>query len=291
MVPLTKIIAYADERGLDGRAKYFLMGGLLGSPPDWKYVSSQWQQIVDRFGVPEFHSNHFFGGKEPYHSWDGSQRDSLLDSLLSVLCNSRIAPVGCAIHSEDFMRLSIEERRILSGAYVKTRLTLRRPITTLPFETKIRRSLESPDAEKQVYRAGFRFFLGAVAFKAPPHCSIMIVLDRNEELSPGALEYFQKRRKGHKYPRGQTLESLTFVNSTNEPAIQAADLYTHVAARKLNGYSMDPRRKRAWEALCKENSPHLMNYRDLRRLLDPIEQWNRQFNIDWGFPPEHESAF
>ena len=163
--------------------------------------------------------------------------------------------------------------------------------TSQHFETGIGRKLEGPDAEKQVYRVGFKYFLGAVVSKVPPGCSIEVFLDKTEEFAPGAFEYFKERRKGYKYPDGQTLQSLDFVDSAKEPAIQAADLYAHVAARQLNGHQKDPRRQRVWKALCEENTPHLMDYQSFRQQLDPIEQWDRQFNIDWGFPPDHESAF
>ena len=151
---MTRIIAYGDESGLDEKAEYFLMGGILGTPLDWQTARSEWQQVLCQFKVRKFHSNDFFGGKGQYRDWGGSQRDSLLDSLLSVLCSSIVTPIGCAIHIGDFLGLSTEERRILSGAYNKTRLTLRRRDTSQPFEARIERKLEGPDAEKQVYRVG-----------------------------------------------------------------------------------------------------------------------------------------
>ena len=239
-VPVTRIIAYGDESGLDGEAEYFLMGGFVGTPQDWQTARSEWQQVLRQFGVPEFHSNDFFGGKGQYRGWEGSHRDSLLDSLLSVLGSSRVIPLGCAIHRRDFLGLTRRDRRVLSGAYNRSRLTLRRRDTSQPFEARIERTLEGPDAEKQVYRVGFKYFLGAVASKSPPSCSIEVVLDRHEKLASGASEYFEERRRGYKYPDGQTLQSLTFVDSANEPAIQAADLYAHVAARQLNGHPKDP---------------------------------------------------
>ena len=125
-----------------------------------------------QFGVPEFHSNDFFGGKGQYRGWEGSHRDSLLDSLLSVLGSSRVIPLGCAIHRRDFLGLTRKERRVLSGAYNRSRLTLRRGDTSQPFEARIERKLEGPDAEKQAYRVGFKYFLGAVASKSPPSCGI-----------------------------------------------------------------------------------------------------------------------
>ena len=62
-VPVTRIITYGDESGLDEKAEYFLMGGFVGTPLDWKTVRSEWQQVLRQFGVPEFHSADFFGGK------------------------------------------------------------------------------------------------------------------------------------------------------------------------------------------------------------------------------------
>ena len=64
-----------------------------------------------------------------------------------------------------------------------------------------------------------------------------------------------------------------------------------VAARQLNGNQEDVRRQRAWEALRGENSLHLMNHQSFGQQLDSIKQWDRQFNIDWGFQLDHESAF
>ncbi len=289
-VPVTQIIAYGDESGLDEKAEYFLMGGFVGTPLDWQTVRTEWQQVLRQFGVPEFHSADFFGGKGQYRYWEGRHRDSLLDSLLSVLGNSSVIPLGCAITMSEFLELTSNERRLLSGAHMKLRLSLRRRDTSQLFETGIGRKLEGPDAEKQVYRVGFRYFLAAVAYKSPPSCSIEVFLDKNEEFAPGAFEYFTERKKGHKYPGGRKLQSLDFVDSAKEPAIQAADLYAHVVARQLNGHPKDPRRQRVWEALCEGHPPHLMNYQTFRQQLDPFEQWDRQFNIDWGFPPDHESA-
>ena len=37
-------------------------------------------------------------------------------------------------------------------------------------------------------------------------------------------------------------------------------------------------------------SPRVMDGQIFRQQLNPIERWDRQFNIDWGFPPDHESA-
>ena len=140
-VPVTLIITYGDESGLDEKAEYFLMGGFVGTLLDWKTVRSEWQQVLRQFGVPEFHSADFFGGKGQYRYWEGSHRDSLLDSLLSVLGNSRVIPLGCAIRIRDFLELTSKERRVLSGAYIKSRLTLRRRDTSQPFETGIGRKL------------------------------------------------------------------------------------------------------------------------------------------------------
>ncbi len=288
---MTQVIVYGDESGLDEKATYFLMGGFLGTSLDWQTARSEWAQVLGHFGVTEFHSNEFFGGKGQYRGWDRRQRDSLLEALLNVLRSSRVTAMGCAIHIEDYKGLTNKERRVLSGASIKTHLTLKRPGTSQPFETRIERNLVGPDAEMQVYRVGFKYFLGAVAEKAPPSCSIDVILDRHERLASGVREYFNERRRGHTYPGGRSLQSLTFIDSAHDQAIQASDLYTYVAARQLNGHPMEPRHRRAWEALCKENGPFLMNRQQFSQQLDPLAQWNRQFNVDWGFPPDHQSAF
>ena len=267
------------------------MGGFLGTSPDWQTAKSEWAQVLDHYEVTEFHSNEFFGGKGQYRDWDRTKRDSLLEALLNVLGSSCVTAMGCAIHIGDYKGLTTQERRVLSGASIKTHLTLKRPGTSQPFETKIERNLVGPDAETQVYRTGFKYFLAAVAKKAPPSCSIHLVLDRHEKFASGVKEYFNERRKGHTYPDGRSLQSLTFIDSAQDQAIQASDLYTYLAARQLNGHPMDPRHQRAWEALCKENGPFLMNHQHFSQQLDPLAQWNRQFNIDWGFSPDDESAF
>ena len=290
-IPDPRLLVYGDESGLDERAAYFLMGGLLGAPLDWQKTRSEWRKVLRRFGVRSFHSNDFFGSRGQYRDWAESRRDSFLDSLLNVLSGNRVTPLGCAIHIGDYRGLTNNERRILSGAHSKTRLTLRRTDTNQPSVTRIERNIEGPDAQSQVYRTGFNYFLGAVVFKSPAGRSIDVVLDRHETFATGASDYFRKRREGCSYPEGQTLWGLDFVASADEPAIQAADLYVHIAARKLNGYHLGARRQRAWKALCTENEPFIMDFLSFKQQLDPIEQWDRQFNIDWGFPPEHESAF
>ncbi len=288
---MARIIAYGDESGLDEKASYFLMGGFMGTPLDWCTTKSQWREALSRFGVPEFHSVDFFNPHENFFFLTASERDSLLDSLLRILGSGRVTPIGCAIHKNDFLELAKGERRILSGAQVKTRLRLRRHDATQLFGTRMKSWLEGPDAEKQVYRVGFNYYLNAVAYNSPPNSSVELSLDRHENLSSGARGYFEQRRKGRMYSGGQVLRCLEFVDSANEPAVQAADLYVHVASRQLNKHRMDSRRKRAWEALCDKSGPYVIDCQTLRKDLDLVVQPVRQFSADWGFPPDHEATF
>ena len=55
-----ELFAYGDESGLHKNPRYCLMCGFIASPRQWKIFNKSWKNVLDQFGISDFHSTEFF---------------------------------------------------------------------------------------------------------------------------------------------------------------------------------------------------------------------------------------
>jgi hypothetical protein len=116
---------YFDESGIHEGAPFCVVAGYYGDRAQWEKFEGAWKTALAQENVAEFHAKVFFGPAPPksrYYGWDYSRRESFLSGLLDVIVESEINPIGASLVIEDWNRLSLDERRFMTGARYSMKL-------------------------------------------------------------------------------------------------------------------------------------------------------------------------
>lgn len=110
---------YFDESGIHDGAPVCIVAGYYAERSSWKKYESSWKKILRREGIKEFHAKVFFGpapeGSE-YLGWSSTRRRYFIEDLLETIIANKLHPVGSAVVMDDWKRLSLEQRKYLTGA-------------------------------------------------------------------------------------------------------------------------------------------------------------------------------
>jgi Protein of unknown function (DUF3800) len=113
--------AYFDESGIHGDSSICVVAGFaLSASRAWS-LSTDWQNsLLFKYRIPYFHAKEFAQRRGPFEGWSNNKiRDFSIDAIgiinisLSTLKSEAI--IAAALTSKDFMQLSIDERRWLTG--------------------------------------------------------------------------------------------------------------------------------------------------------------------------------
>ena len=246
--------AYADDSGTHRDSVCSVVAGYIGSPRQWKGMRRDWRQALG--DIQEFHATDFFqperwrSTKSPYHGWSDHRADSFLGSLLSVINQYGIIPIGGAVLTEAFFSYTAEDRVWLTGANL---ITMARMHEGEPeVIDKLAKHEGSPERPYFIIFPGFLVeALRITSKKEKPR--IHFYFDRQKDAEAHAKEAFDRFKERTSMPEKENLATITYAESVDEEGLQAADLYAYVWYRKLMN-TMNPRLERARRELSKKKS-------------------------------------
>jgi hypothetical protein len=217
LVAVLDLYAYADDSGLHGNASYCLLAGYIASPRQWSLFSHEWQAILKDFGVSDFHAKGFFSpvarrAHDVYRTWDNDKAEQFISRLTKVINEHRLYPLGCAVNVPDFFTFTIGERRFLTGGIWNAKKGV--------FKTT-----GKPSAP---YFAAFTYFVRVALDQTPEGARLHLVFDRQNVMESRACNTLEEMiAMPNLLPGSEKLGSISYYISPQEPALQAADLYTY----------------------------------------------------------------
>lgn len=257
-----KQFVLADESGTHEGSIYCIVGGYRGSPGQWDIFKRNWQAVLRKYGVAEFHSNVFFNrkritdpDKNPYLKWSDQKADEYLNELLKVISGRRIYPVGCAVNVRDFENCSYGERCVLAG-----------------YEPTLSRRKSQRPAP---YHVAFRHMLADAITMTHPDTALHFTFALQREYKQRALEAYDLLKELGKSGREDQLSGIGFETPTDWPGLQAADLLTHhwyhCSVRSLEGKRITKKNVGIMNVLThKRNEMPLLNAAAIDRVFAAV---------------------
>lgn len=89
--------AYLDDSGTHDTAPWTVVGGAIGSKSSWQSLTNQWQAVLARFKVPDFHASDLQRFHDQYDGWDESKRRQFIALLLKIIEKERLTVIWCAV--------------------------------------------------------------------------------------------------------------------------------------------------------------------------------------------------
>ena len=130
---------YLDESGITD-PQICVVAGFAATSLCWSMFTEEWRGALSEYGVGEFHAQVFFGRNPKCHMvgeykrWSQDKAGNFLKQLIGVLTTSNPTLAGTAINVVDFLALSAEQRRFLTGGSYHVRSgKLRGGATKTPF--------------------------------------------------------------------------------------------------------------------------------------------------------------
>lgn len=220
------------------------MLGYIAADLQWEQFNELWTFALREYSVPEFHAVDFFprqrqrSSTNPYRGWSDDLRIEFLDTLLGIRAHCRLVPIGWAVNISDFQALTYEQRRFFTGGYLETNLHVE-GVNTEEQRTRLRRKFKTSGAPSRPYMVAFNQFLYDAWWVATDDALIHVVLDRQGALESGATQYFNRSWLRHDEVASKRFASISYQDSRDIPALQAADMYAYAWGRYLEGSKND----------------------------------------------------
>jgi hypothetical protein len=201
--------AYIDESGVHDGAKICCVSGYFGGVNQWKKFEREWQPILDRAGVKEFHAKQFWARDRgnrvgAYKSWDDERADKFISELIAVIQGCRIFPMSAAVVTDTWQALNAGEQRYLTGEFFENGKTL------------------IGGAPGKPYFLPFAFCIQIAARHCKSGLKVDYSFDLNHSLRGYSIAYFAMLKKWNVH-RGKMGE-ISFPTSHEALPLQAADL-------------------------------------------------------------------
>ena len=265
---LIMLEGYFDESGIHAGAPACIVAGYYADPSKWAIFESAWKEVLRRERIKEFHAKVFFGPRlkgSLYEGWDESRWTEFLGDLLIAIVESGICPVGASLVMEDWKRLSLDERKFLTGA---------------AYAPKRKKFLTS-GAPGKPYFVPFQDCITRVATSCAEGEKAHFFFAQNGQLAGYAVNLYQLIQR-HPLPFEDHLGDLTFTSPRRSVHLQAADLLCYLLAKHMPMRLMDknaavsPYLKRAMT-----NAKSRMDFPiyNKNELLQEIE--NSKIPFDW----------
>jgi hypothetical protein len=89
----------ASGSGVDPSAKVISVGGFIGHETVWAAFEPKWQEILDRFSVPELHMKDYAHSRGAFVGWkdDKAKRDGFMREIAALVKPSGLQPVGATV--------------------------------------------------------------------------------------------------------------------------------------------------------------------------------------------------
>jgi hypothetical protein len=190
---------------------YCIMAGYRASPRQWKKFDDEWRATLKNAVVREFHANVFFNRRinrdpqeNPYLRWTDDKAATFLGTLLDTIAKRQLHPIGCAVDVPAFHALDYGQRCALTGQ----------------LKTKGRRQ-PSP------YLFVFTSMVSMAVQGIHPDVEIHFRLGLHPGYKGRAVDIFADFHKWDFGGKAHQLAGIGFYSASNEPGLQAADLYAH----------------------------------------------------------------
>jgi hypothetical protein len=235
----------ADEAGTHDDSAYCVVAGYRGSPGQWNKFNKNWNAVLRRYHVAEFHSNVFFNrqrisdpAKNPYLKWTERKANDFLGALLAVFVGVKLDPVGVTVDNAVFNSYSYGERCVLVG-----------------YESKPSRRQHRKPAP---YHLAFRLMLGDATDGVAPDTELHFIMALQLQYQQRAGEAFALTKQHDVTGIAQQLKSLAFQEPKDWPGLQAADLIAHqwynTSARVYAGKRLNKENVAAMNALTRRRT-------------------------------------
>lgn len=237
------LYAYADESGVQQSPAYCVVAGYIASPRAWDAFRQAWKAMLYKYQIDELHAKKFFGrkaGHGQYAHLAKEEASALIDDAINIINHHRLNPIGSIIDVEAFDKLTLGERRFLTGALRKGN------------------SLWGTGSPNQSFYIPFKWFVQWALEYTPIGTKVHFVFDQQGQRGGLCLEIFDNmKRLGFLKDNGR-LGDIIFANSKEKVEIQAADIlshlvYTYVKARSGLG-RMNSERRVAIALLKRKNA-------------------------------------
>ncbi len=221
--------AYMDDSGSHKDSHACVVAGYLGGVNRWKEFERRWQQVLDKYGVSEFHARVFWRrtpegeGVEEYKGWNRQRLEEFLGHLVSVIENTAIFPFASGILRSEWSRLTLREQKILCGG--------------------IPPNLEQSSANALFLP--FQYSIARLTMNCNPGLVMHLFFDDNKQTNAWATICYT-RLKALAITEGaadaaRKLDGLTFSDSRVALPLQAADLLAWEAYQYCKSAKGDPR--------------------------------------------------
>ena len=209
--------AFADESGLEHSPPFIVVSGYIGAPRTWLRFQKKWKTALRE--VEGFHAKQFFqrdkkqqSGKNPYVGWSDKKALRFLDRLIDLINTSDIEPVGGAIKIADFLALTENQRRVVTGGN---------------FVLPSGKWTDSGSPSRPYHAAFYQFLLESIDHTASEASAKIHFRFDCQNVMSGRARFAFARLKKSGWVGTDRLESLEYWSSTEHGPLQAADLLTH----------------------------------------------------------------
>ena len=237
---------YAGESGLHEGATHCVVAGFVASERQWRLFEEEWVRLIKNAGLSRFHATNSFGRRD---------HRSLTDDLAETISRHRLTLIGAGVEIEAFNKLSVEERQLATGAFMRGS----KPVTS--------------GAQSQAYDLAFQYLLIEATNRANVDSTIDFTFDRQTVLEARARQtYEDDARHWSDEERRKKLSSISFESSVEFPALQAADMLTHLwYSYMTDGIRMSEARHSAMSLVTKRREQiRLFNSERLEELLSGL---------------------
>ncbi len=226
------IQAYLDESGIHDGAAICVIAGYFGGPGWMRKLGENWTRVLREYNVPEFHAKEFWAldpdghrASRAYRGWSDSKAAAFINTLLTIIEScTKIHPVASVVVVESFTKLTLNQRRFITGAHI--------------VDGKFR----STGCPTKPYFLPFQTVITDAASYAPVGGKAHFFFDLNKQFKGYALDlYALLKSQGTKV--SDRLGDIDFPTGIEAVQLQAADLLCyqtyHYGLRQLR----NPREK------------------------------------------------
>ena len=204
---------YLDESGIHEGAKVCVVGGYFAGRGQWRKFEGSWNQILEKHEVPleEFHAKDLLKCAGFFYKWSDAESQALQMNLAEAVAEYKIYPVAQGVLVEEFFKLSLSERKFMTGA------------TLTP-----RGRLKDSGNPRRPYFAPFQQIVKKVLGYAPVGGRGHFFLGLGSPLAENASELYSVLKNNDAHPYKERFGNISFPLAKRTPPLQASDLLVHV---------------------------------------------------------------
>lgn len=208
-----------ESESSDGSMRASVVAGFMGKGAECDRVESAWKELVKP--IREFHAKNFLKRHDDgsmagmYKHLSVDEAESCAISLVDLLSESQLEPIGMALDSQCYRTLSEDERRWMTAAVPYSK--------TWPME----------GAPSDPFFAGFHYCLTAANEYTPESDRMSLTFHRHEAREGNARKLYNEiRGLGGKWG-ARLAEIISFSSQYDAVLLQAADLLANSIAQAI----------------------------------------------------------